>query len=88
MNPLDDIEKTQVSGTKETTDGNFNGFQRPVNGFKWFLVCVGLYLGAVLYGEPFYAVFIKLNTTDRPTQASTQPSPQMCKVQSSDHLER
>ena len=59
MNPPDDIEKTQVSGTKETTDGNSNGSQLPVNGFKWFLVCVGLYLGAVLYGEPIYTVFIK-----------------------------
>lgn len=57
--PLDDIEKTQPSDFKETIGGSANNFQRPVNGFKWFLVCVGLYLGAVLYGEHIYAVFIK-----------------------------
>jgi hypothetical protein len=49
--PLDDIEKTQLPDSKETTDGSVQNFQRPVKGFKWFLVCFGLYLGAVLYGE-------------------------------------
>lgn len=24
--------------------------QRPVRGFKWFLVCVSLYIGALIYG--------------------------------------
>ena len=59
MNPLDDIEKTQVSNMKDTTDGNPKGFQRPVNGLKWVLVCIGLYLGAVLYGEHFCTGFIR-----------------------------
>jgi hypothetical protein len=58
LNPLDDVEKTQLSDMKETTDGNGHGFQRPVSGFKWFLVCFGLYLGAVLYGEDFPTVSI------------------------------
>lgn len=51
MNPLDDIEKTQLSDIKEPAKRNLQGSQRPVSGFKWFLVCIGLYLGAVLYGE-------------------------------------
>lgn len=51
MAPLDDIEKTQLSEPKETAEGNKPNFQRPVKGYRWVLVCVGLYLGAVLYGE-------------------------------------
>jgi hypothetical protein len=51
MNPPDDIEKTQLSDIKEPTQSNLQGSQRPVSGLKWFLVCFGLYLGAVLYGE-------------------------------------
>jgi hypothetical protein len=58
MVPLGDIEKTQLPGSKEATDGNVQTFQRPVKGFKWFLVCFGLYLGAVLYGEYFTSISI------------------------------
>jgi hypothetical protein len=56
MVPLDDTEKTQLPEPKESAEGNAHGFQRPVKGFKWFLVCVGLYLGAVLYGERLYTI--------------------------------
>jgi hypothetical protein len=56
--PLDDIEKTQHPDYKETTGGSAQNFQRPVKGFKWFLVCFGLYLGAVLYGEYFTSISI------------------------------
>mgnify|MGYP003623108025 CR=1 FL=1 len=49
--PFDDVEKTQIPDTTEAAESNIQSFQRPVQGFRWFLVCVGLYLGAVLYGE-------------------------------------
>jgi len=59
MAPLDDIEKTRLPGAEDTAGGTPSDYQRPVNGFKWFLVCVGLYLGAVLYGEHFRTIFLE-----------------------------
>jgi hypothetical protein len=88
MNPVEDIEKKQLSDIKDTDQGNPQGFQRPVNGFKWFLVCVGLYLGAVLYGEKFCTGFIKCKPADMSTQASTQQLRQMYKAQSSKPSEK
>ncbi len=51
MAPIEDIEKKQLSDTEDAAAASGQTFQRPIQGFKWFLVCFGLYLGAVLYGE-------------------------------------
>jgi hypothetical protein len=41
-----DIEKRESDGP----DPAPTQFKRPISNWKWFLVCVGLYLGALLYG--------------------------------------
>jgi MFS family permease len=40
-----DIEKSSKESTQEETP-----FERNIPPFRWFLVCLGLYLGALLYG--------------------------------------
>ena len=41
-----DIEKREPDGP----DPAPIRFERPIGNWQWFLVCVGLYLGALLYG--------------------------------------
>ena len=41
-----DIEKIEPGGS----DPAPIQFKRPINNWQWFMVCVGLYLGALLYG--------------------------------------
>jgi hypothetical protein len=58
--------ETGVPDIEKTSENNEEQFQRPVNGYKWILCCVGLYLGAVLVGKHFRTVFITANATDNP----------------------
>jgi len=43
---------TNYSDDGQTTAASFQDrpTERPVRGFKWFLVCVSLYIGALIYG--------------------------------------
>lgn len=41
-----DVEKTESDGP----DPAPIPFKRPISNWQWSLVCVGLYLGALLYG--------------------------------------
>jgi hypothetical protein len=45
-----DLEKT--SSQNLTTPTEDAEFKRPISNKSWALVCVGLFLGALLYGEP------------------------------------
>ena len=43
--PASDPEKAKVTAPAQTPEQS-----RPIHGFKWFLVCVSLYLSAFMYG--------------------------------------
>ena len=48
--PSVDLEKSSsinLTGAEEATVQ----FERPISGWAWTLVCVGLFLGALLYGK-------------------------------------
>jgi len=64
-----DIEKTDPNEVKLQTEGA-GEFKRPVSNLTWVFVCVGLYLGAILYGM-CYVYSLMLAPLTRPTQAST-----------------
>jgi len=60
------VGKTGLSDVEKTSESDEDQFKRPVNGYKWILCCVGLYLGAILVGKQFRTVFITANATDNP----------------------
>lgn len=39
-----DVEQTAVQPSDRKS------FKRPIKGWKWFSICLGLYLAAILYG--------------------------------------
>lgn len=54
IDPDIDIEKRKLKSVDESKGGgNSTEFQRGISDIKWFLCCIGLYLGAFLYGMHF-----------------------------------
>lgn len=51
MDTTIDIEKTEPDTLNLRADGEApKEFVRPISTTSWILVCVGIYLGAILYG--------------------------------------
>ena len=47
-----DIEKTEPDTLNLRADGEApKEFVRPISTAKWIFVCIGIYLGAILYGR-------------------------------------
>jgi hypothetical protein len=42
-----DLERTEIEVSRENT----SEFKRPFSNWRWALVCSGLYLSALLYGQ-------------------------------------
>ena len=61
-----DVGKIEPSDKTLTSESDEGPFSRPVNGWKWILCCLGLYLGALLVGKHFRSIFITANATDNP----------------------
>jgi hypothetical protein len=60
-----DVGKAGLSDIEKTTEGDEEEFKRPVNGYKWILCCVGLYLGALLVGKYLHTL-ISTHAADNP----------------------
>jgi hypothetical protein len=48
LGPIKDVEDGGQNEKAENTEAEF---QRPMTNLRWFSVCVGLYLTALLYGK-------------------------------------
>jgi hypothetical protein len=52
LDPNVDIEKKELNSVNQTAAAKkSNEFQRSISNTKWYLCCIGLYLGAFLYGK-------------------------------------
>lgn len=50
-NSSDDTENQKTSENEKTLDDSMPSLQQTISPWKWYSICVGLYLTALLYGR-------------------------------------
>jgi hypothetical protein len=80
IDPTIDVEKKELNAVHQSAGAEkSNEFQRGISDAKWFLCCVGLYLGAFLYGMQFTGSLTERLLTNL-AQASIPPLLQTSKL--------
>jgi hypothetical protein len=80
LDPNVDIEKKGLSGVDQPAAAEkSNEFQRSISNTKWYLCCIGLYLGAFLYGK-YNSCQLSRHLLMSLAKASTQLSLQMSRL--------
>lgn len=80
LDPDIDIEKKELNAVDKTSAAaQSKEFQRSISNTKWYMCCIGLYLGAFLYGKHICCQLLRRLLISL-AKASTQLSLQMSKL--------